>query len=83
MGPVEMTNNTMSDADAGLSKTALCKKISKKLMDDLGIDRSAESIKSKLYDLIARYKTAADNARNTGEGIREDEGEENFKEFML
>jgi len=83
MGSKDTSMNTMSDPDGGLTKDGICKKISQQMNTAIGISRSGDSIKSKLYDLIGRFKSAADNARNTGEGIRSTEGEESFKEFML
>ena len=75
--------NTMSDPDAGIMKDGICKKIAHQMNTDIGISKSGEATKSKLYDLISRFKPAADNARNTGEGIRARDAEESFKEVML
>ena len=83
MGVEDTSNNTMSDYNAGITKDGICKKIAHKMNKEINILRSVESIKSKVYDLIGRFKTAADEARNTGEGIRASEGEEGFREFML
>ena len=73
----------MLDPDAGITKDGICKKIAYKMNKEITITRSVESIKSKVYDLIGRFKTAADEACNTGEGIRAFSGEECFREFML
>ena len=83
MGAEDTSSNTMSDANAGITKDDICKKIAHKMNTEINIQRSVESIKSKVYDLIGRFKQAADSARNTGEGIKSTEGEESFREFML
>ena len=83
MGSEDLSNNTKSDTATGLKKTAICIKISTKMRNDIEIEWSGESIKRTLYDLFAQYKAAADNALNTGEGIRQDQGEESFHEHMI
>ena len=77
MGAEDTSSTTMLDANAGITKDGICKKIAHKMNKEINIQRSVESIKSKVYDLIGRFKQAADS------GIKSNEGEESFREFML
>ena len=53
------------------------------MKEELGVERGADAIKSKIYDLIAKFKIASDRCTNTGEGILAKVGEESFREFMI
>ena len=67
----------------GLTRTGICNQIAAKMKEELDIERGADAIKSKIYDLIAKFKIASDRCANTGEGILATDGETSFREFML
>lgn len=72
MGAEDTSDNTMSGAaTTGLTKTAISNKISTKIKDAIGIQRGGNAIKTKLYDLIARFQASTNNVRNIGEDIRQ------------
>lgn len=45
--------------------------------------RPGKAIQAKIRCLVAQFKVALDNSRNTGEGIRTEGGEMNYQDFMI
>ena len=42
--------------NGGLSKTGVCNQIAANTIEELGVERGADAIKSKIYDLTAKFK---------------------------
>jgi hypothetical protein len=66
----------------GETKLGLCKKISEQIQSSVGVERSADSVRSKIDDLVAKFKITNDWINNTGQGVLETEGEATFREIV-
>ena len=67
----------------GLTKLDICKLMSNKLREEENINRTDDSIYNKRNQIIGKLKVSHDFDGNTGEGIRENDGETTFREVML
>ena len=81
-GAEESSSKNGFAIEDGISKLGLCKQISELILETNGNDRSADSVRSKIDDLVSRFKATSDWVFATGQGVRETEGEENFKQIV-
>jgi hypothetical protein len=82
-GAEETRSKTGFSTDDGVTKNALCKLISERIHQENGVERSPASVRSKIDDLVARFKSTNDWIFATGQGVRETEGESNFRDIVI
>lgn len=82
-GAQDTSSKSGFSIDDGITKAGLCKQISEIIKTTNGVYRSPDSIRSKIDDLVGKFKQTHDWIFATGQGVRETEGEENFKEIVL
>ena len=69
--------------DDGHSMMSIRKEISKLMEQEIGIHRPASAIQSKIYCLAGQFKEALDESKDTDHGIKLEQGETSFREFMI
>ena len=69
--------------DDGCFKLTMCKVISGLMKKETNVNRPVKSIQAKIRRLVAQFNIALDESRNTGYGIKTDEGEMNYQDFIL
>eukprot|EP00557_Chaetoceros_sp_GSL56_P005734 CAMPEP_0176500946 /NCGR_PEP_ID=MMETSP0200_2-20121128/13871_1 /TAXON_ID=947934 /ORGANISM="Chaetoceros sp., Strain GSL56" /LENGTH=247 /DNA_ID=CAMNT_0017899745 /DNA_START=182 /DNA_END=925 /DNA_ORIENTATION=+ len=77
------SSNNSNIAEKAVTKNDLCKEIVERIEQDIGIsNRTVNSVRAKIDGLISAFKIADEFALNTGQGIKENEGEERFVECV-
>ena len=82
-GAEDTSSKNGFSVEDGVSKLGLCKQISELILLKNGNNRSPDSVRSKIDDLMSRFKVTHDWIFATGQGVRETEGEENFKQIVI
>ena len=81
-GAKDTSKSSSFQTEDGETKRGLCNKIARLIEEQTKSKRSTSAVRAKIADIFQLYKETSDWISQTGQGVKENEGEERFLEVV-